>query len=42
MMVALDADPLVKHVLVANRIGAAGLPAIYPGVCGVADWGVDK
>jgi ABC-type uncharacterized transport system substrate-binding protein len=30
IMVALDADPFVKHVLVANQIGAAGLPAIYP------------
>jgi putative ABC transport system substrate-binding protein len=29
-MVALDADPLVNHVLVAKLIKAAGLPAIYP------------
>jgi hypothetical protein len=30
IMVALDADPFVNHVLVAKLIGAAGLPAIYP------------
>jgi putative ABC transport system substrate-binding protein len=30
IMVGLDGDPFVKHVLVANLIGAAGLPAIYP------------
>src|SRR6266403_5816396 len=30
IMVALDADPFVNHVLVANLIGAAGLPATYP------------
>ena len=30
IMVALDADPFVKHLLLANLIGAAGLPAIYP------------
>lgn len=30
IMVALDGDPFVKHVLLANLIGAAGLPAIYP------------
>jgi putative ABC transport system substrate-binding protein len=30
IMVALDGDPFVNHVLVANLIGAAGLPAIYP------------
>jgi ABC-type uncharacterized transport system substrate-binding protein len=30
IMVALDADPFVKSVLVARLIGAAKLPAIYP------------
>jgi putative tryptophan/tyrosine transport system substrate-binding protein len=30
IMVALDGDPFVKHALVANLIGAAELPAIYP------------
>jgi putative tryptophan/tyrosine transport system substrate-binding protein len=30
VMVALDGDPFVNHVLVAKVIGAAGLPAIYP------------
>ncbi|MGV7216433.1 ABC transporter substrate-binding protein [Bradyrhizobium sp. UFLA05-112] len=30
VMVALDGDPFVNHVLVAKLIGAAGLPAIYP------------
>jgi putative tryptophan/tyrosine transport system substrate-binding protein len=30
IMVALDGDPFVNHVLVAKVIGAAGLPAIYP------------
>jgi ABC-type uncharacterized transport system substrate-binding protein len=30
IMVALDADPFVNHVLVAKLIGEAGLPAIYP------------
>jgi putative ABC transport system substrate-binding protein len=30
IMVALDADPFVNHLLVANLIAAAGLPAIYP------------
>jgi len=30
IMVALDADPFVNHVLVAKLIGAAGLPTIYP------------
>ena len=30
IMVALDGDPFVNHVLVAKVIGVAGLPAIYP------------
>jgi putative tryptophan/tyrosine transport system substrate-binding protein len=30
IMVALDADPFVRHALVVNLIEAAGLPAIYP------------
>jgi putative ABC transport system substrate-binding protein len=30
IMVALDGDPFVNHILVANLIRAAGLPAIYP------------
>jgi putative tryptophan/tyrosine transport system substrate-binding protein len=30
IMVALDGDPFVNHVLVAKLIGEAGLPAIYP------------
>jgi putative ABC transport system substrate-binding protein len=30
IMVGLDGDPFVNHVLVAKLIGAAGLPAIYP------------
>jgi ABC-type uncharacterized transport system substrate-binding protein len=30
IMVALDGDPFVNHVLVASLIGEAGLPAIYP------------
>ncbi len=30
IMVALDGPPFVDHVVVANQIGAAGLPAIYP------------
>ena len=30
IMVALDGDPFVNHVLVAKLIGETGLPAIYP------------
>jgi putative ABC transport system substrate-binding protein len=30
IMVALDGDPFVNHLLVAKLIGEAGLPAIYP------------
>jgi putative tryptophan/tyrosine transport system substrate-binding protein len=30
VMVALDGPPFVDHVVVANQIAAAGLPAIYP------------
>ena len=30
VMVALDGPPFVDHLVVANQIAAAGLPAIYP------------